>query len=101
MTDAKTDASRDSWPTELRLGKDKKMLTVSFDNGATWQAPRFQATPPKSPMSRGGPPWSHTTMWIALNRPAAWSQLPEMPTTRPKSLSAVAAVTVSPRRGRS
>jgi DUF971 family protein len=27
MTDAKT------WPTELRLHKDRKILTVSFDNG--------------------------------------------------------------------
>ena len=29
----------ESWPTELRLGKDKKMLTVSFDNGEKFELP--------------------------------------------------------------
>ena len=38
-------------------------------------------------------------MWIALNRPAAWSQMPEIPTTRPKSFNAVAAVTRVPGQG--
>ena len=27
------------WPTELRLGKDKKLLTVSFDNGERFELP--------------------------------------------------------------
>jgi len=29
----------DVWPTELRLGKDKKILTVSFDNGERFELP--------------------------------------------------------------
>ena len=29
----------ESWPTELRLGKDKKMLTVSFDTGEKFELP--------------------------------------------------------------
>src|SRR4051812_23554029 len=28
-----------SWPTELRLGKDRKTLTVSFDNGDSFALP--------------------------------------------------------------
>ena len=62
----------------------------------------FQATPPRSPISISLP-CSQRTLWMALNRPTAWSQMPEMPTTWPKSLSAVAAVTVSsvPGSGRS
>ena len=28
-----TDASSNAWPTELRLHKDRKTLTVAFDNG--------------------------------------------------------------------
>src|SRR3569832_2682092 len=27
------------WPTELRLAKDKKLLTVSFDNGERFELP--------------------------------------------------------------
>ncbi|HET9617884.1 MAG TPA: DUF971 domain-containing protein [Pseudolabrys sp.] len=29
----------ESWPTELRLGKDKKMLTVSFESGERFELP--------------------------------------------------------------
>src|SRR5690242_1927739 len=29
----------DAWPTELRLGKDKKTLTVTFDSGARFALP--------------------------------------------------------------
>src|SRR5690348_15699308 len=32
-------AMSDAWPTELRLGKDKKILTVSFDNGERFDLP--------------------------------------------------------------
>jgi len=31
-----TDASSNPWPTELRLHKDRKTLTVTFDNGETF-----------------------------------------------------------------
>ncbi len=29
----------DPWPTELKLDKDKRMLTVSFDDGASFALP--------------------------------------------------------------
>jgi DUF971 family protein len=29
-------ADRGPWPTEIRLGKDRKTLTVSFDNGESF-----------------------------------------------------------------
>src|SRR5262250_3799247 len=32
-------ASANPWPTELRLRKDRKMLTVAFDDGATFDLP--------------------------------------------------------------
>ena len=31
-----TDASPKPWPTELRLHKDRKTLTIAFDNGETF-----------------------------------------------------------------
>ena len=31
-----TDASSHPWPTELRLHKDRKTLTVAFDNGESY-----------------------------------------------------------------
>jgi DUF971 family protein len=31
-----TDSAAKPWPTELRLRKDRKTLTVSFDNGQTF-----------------------------------------------------------------
>ena len=34
-----TDATSQPWPTELRLGKDKKTLTVSFDSGERFELP--------------------------------------------------------------
>ena len=34
-----TDAKRESWPTELRLAKDCKTLTVSFDSGERFELP--------------------------------------------------------------
>jgi DUF971 family protein len=34
MSDAPNDGSSDPWPTELRLHKDRKTLSVAFDNGA-------------------------------------------------------------------
>jgi DUF971 family protein len=30
---------QEAWPTELRLGKDKKTLTVSFDSGERFELP--------------------------------------------------------------
>ena len=27
----------ETWPTELRLGKDKKVLTISFENGERFE----------------------------------------------------------------
>lgn len=41
-------------------------------------------------------PLSHRTACIAVCRPTAWSHLPEIPTTCPLSLIAVAALEVSP-----
>ena len=32
-------ADNQSWPTELRLHKDRKTLTVSFDNGERYELP--------------------------------------------------------------
>lgn len=29
----------DIWPTELRLHKDRRVLTISFDNGETFELP--------------------------------------------------------------
>ena len=29
------------WPTELRLGKDRKSLSVAFDNGESCDLPGF------------------------------------------------------------
>jgi DUF971 family protein len=34
-----TDAKSESWPTELRLAKDRKTLTVSFDSGERFELP--------------------------------------------------------------
>src|SRR5215831_13323177 len=34
-----TDGSPTPWPTELRLHKDRKTLTVSFDNGESYDLP--------------------------------------------------------------
>jgi DUF971 family protein len=34
-----TDGSSAPWPTELRLHKDRKTLTVSFDNGESYDLP--------------------------------------------------------------
>ena len=31
-----TDASSNAWPTELRLHKDRRTLTVAFDNGESY-----------------------------------------------------------------
>jgi DUF971 family protein len=31
------DGSSDPWPTELRLHKDRRTLTVTFDNGETYE----------------------------------------------------------------
>ena len=44
-------------------------------------------------------PFSQSTACAAVWRPTAWSQAPEMPTTWPRSLIAVAAVEVSPGSG--
>src|SRR5260221_965243 len=58
----------------------------------------FQATPPRSPRFVTVPR-SHRTAWRALKRPTERSQMPEMPTTWPRSLMAVAALVVSPGSG--
>ena len=34
-----TDGSPTPWPTELRLHKDRKLLTVTFDNGRSFDLP--------------------------------------------------------------
>ena len=34
-----SETTREPWPTELRLGKDKKTLTVSFDSGERFDLP--------------------------------------------------------------
>ena len=34
-----TNATSESWPTELRLAKDRKTLTVSFDSGERFDLP--------------------------------------------------------------
>jgi DUF971 family protein len=34
-----SDANRQSWPTELRLHKDRRTLTVSFDDGERYDLP--------------------------------------------------------------
>src|SRR6266536_1238718 len=57
-----------------------------------------QKSPPRSPMSVGTPLF-HITEWRALRWPTAMSQSPEMPTTWPFELIAVAAVVESPGSG--
>jgi DUF971 family protein len=32
-----SDTSQDAWPTELRLRKDRKVLTVAFDDGSSFE----------------------------------------------------------------
>jgi len=39
MNDAAAPGSAKVWPTELRLSKDKRTLTVSFDDGARFDLP--------------------------------------------------------------
>lgn len=34
-----TDPITDSWPTELKVSQDKRMLTVTFDDGASFALP--------------------------------------------------------------
>ncbi len=34
-----TDATTDSWPTEIKVSQDKRVLTVSFDDGASFALP--------------------------------------------------------------
>ena len=56
-----------------------------------------QLMPPRLGISVGLPFLSQSTAWRALKRPTAWSQSPEMPTTWPLSLMAVAAEVESTR----
>jgi len=32
-----SDASQEAWPTELRLRKDRKLLTIAFDDGSSFE----------------------------------------------------------------
>ncbi len=39
MTDATPDAWADAWPTEIRVHRDRRALTIAFDNGASFDLP--------------------------------------------------------------
>lgn len=32
-------SANETWPTEVRLGKDRKMLTIAFDDGVRYELP--------------------------------------------------------------